>query len=138
MASTINMQDMRHLNLFEKVSKVRTRYCFSYNETLMFAVPKPMISKALGKSNENLRKLSDIVKKRIRVVATPRGIEDAKDFISAIIAPVQFKDIEITMDEIIVTAGPQSKAALLGRNKRRLAEMQKIVSEFFKVGYRVI
>jgi len=138
MASTINMQDMRHLNLFEKVSKVRTRYCFSYNETLMFAVPKPMISKALGKGNENLRKLSDIVKKRIRVVPMPRGIEDAKDFISAIIAPVQFKDMEITLDEIIVTAGPQSKAALLGRNKRRLAEMQKIVAEFFKVGYRVI
>ena len=132
------MQDMRHLNLFEKVSKVRTRYCFSYNETLMFAVPKPMISKALGKGNENLRKLSDIVKKRIRVVPMPRGIEDAKDFISAIIAPVQFKDMEITLDEIIVTAGPQSKAALLGRNKRRLAEMQKIVAEFFKVGYRVI
>jgi len=129
---------MRHLNLFEKVSKVRTRYCFSYNETLMFAVPKPMISKALGKGNENLRKLSDIVKKRIRVVPMPRGIEDAKDFISAIIAPVQFKDMEITLDEIIVTAGPQSKAALLGRNKRRLAEMQKIVAEFFKVGYRVI
>lgn len=129
---------MRHLNLFEKISKVRTRYCFSYNETLMFAVPKPMISKSLGKGNENLRKMSDIVKKRIRVVPMPKGIEDAKDFITAIIAPVQFKDIEVTPDEIIVTAGPQSKAALLGRNKRRLAEMQKIVAEFFKVGYRVI
>jgi len=138
MANTISMQDIRHLNLFEKITRIQTRHCFSYNDTLMFAVPKGLISKALGRGNENLRKISGIIKKRIRVVAIPDGMKDIKNFITSIINPVSFNSIEITQDEVIVTAGSQNKAALLGRNKRRLEEMQGIISNFFKIGYRVI
>lgn len=138
MVNTISMQDIRQLNLFEKVTRIRTMHSFNYNDTLMFAIPKPLISKALGRGNENLRKISGILKKRIRVVAIPDGMKDIKSFIQAIINPVSFNSIEITPDEVIVTAGPQNKAALLGRNKRRLEEMQGIISNFFKLGYRVI
>jgi len=105
---------------------------------LMFCVPKSKISQALGKNGENLRKISEIVKKRIRILAQPRGIEDAENFIKAIISPVTFNSIEITQNEIIVNAGQQSKAALLGRNKRRLAEMQSIIKDFFGMDYKII
>ena len=128
---------MRYLNLFERITRITTRYCVKYNDTLMFCVPKLMISKALGKNNENLKKMSDILKKRIRVVAIPNGVEDAKVFIQSIISPVTFKEIEITDEGIIVTAGAQNKAALIGRNKRRLLEMQKIVKDFFNLEYKV-
>lgn len=138
MVNIISMQDIRQLNLFEKVTRIRTRYSFSYNDTLMFAVPRGLISKALGRNNENLRKISGILKKRIRVVAIPDGMKDVKSFVQAVINPVSFNSIEITPDEVIVTAGPQNKAALLGRNKRRLEEMKEIISNFFKLGYRVI
>jgi len=137
MINKIDMKDMRHLNLFSKITNLQTRFHFSYNDTLMFCVPKSKITQALGRDNENLRKLSGIVKKRIRVLPMPRGIEDAKTFIQQIIAPVSFKEIEITPEEIIINAGPQNKAALLGRNKRRLLEMQQIVKDFFSLDYRV-
>ena len=40
--------------------------------------------------------------------------------------------------EIVITAGgTQNKAALLGRNKQRLLEMQNIVKGFFGKDYRV-
>jgi transcription antitermination factor NusA-like protein len=104
----------------------------------MFCVPKSKISQALGKNGENLKKISEIVKKRIRILAQPRGIEDSENFIKAIISPVTFNNLEITENEIIVNAGQQNKASLLGRNKRRLAEMQKIVKEFFGLGYKII
>jgi NusA-like KH domain protein len=138
MVNTIDMQDLRHLNLFRKITKIETRYCFSYNEILMFCVPKHDISRALGRNGENLKKMSDILKKRVRIVPIPRGIEDAKSFIQSVIAPVSFKEMEITPDEIIVNAGSENKAALLGRNKRRLNEMKEIVKDFFKVEYKII
>lgn len=138
MVKTISMQDMRHLNLFDKVTKLRTSSCFSYNDTLMYCVPKSKIQQAIGKSNENLRRISEIVKKRVRIIALPRGEEGIEPFIKSIIAPVQFKELQVTEGEVIVNAGPQSKAALLGRNKRRLLEMQKIVADFFKKEYKVI
>ncbi|OYT36855.1 hypothetical protein B6U91_00200 [Candidatus Pacearchaeota archaeon ex4484_71] len=138
MANTIDMQGMRYINLFSKITRVNTRYFFKYNDMLVFGVPKPLLSKSLGKNSENLRKISGILKKRIRVVPLPRGIEDAEKFIKAIISPLDFKEIEIKDDEIIVTAGGANKAALLGRNKRRLSEMQEIVRNFFKKNFRII
>lgn len=138
MIKTIDMQDMRHMNLFSKITRVETRFSFTYNETLMFCVPKPKLSQALGKNAENLRKLSDILKKRVRILIKPRCIEDIEYFIKAIVAPVEFNGLEIKGDEVILTAGSQSKAALLGRNKRRFIEMKSIVKDFFGKDFRIV
>ncbi len=138
MIKTINMQDMRYLNLFEKITRVSTRFCFKYNEMIMFCVPKSLVSKAIGEGGKNIRQISEIIRKRIRIIPYPRGIQDARIFIEAIIKPVLFKDLEIKDNEIIVTAGNQNKAALIGRNKRRFLEMQKIVKDFFGKEFRIV
>ena len=138
MTKTIDMQGMRYLNLFSQITRIRTRFLFPYNNMLVFCVPRTLIKNALGRDNENLRKLSGIINKRIRIVATPLGISDIKRFISAIVSPVEFKELEIKDNEIILTAGAQSKAALLGRNKRRLLEMQEIIRDFFDKEFRII
>ena len=138
MVNTIDMQGMRYLNLFEKITKVTTRYFFRYNETIMFCVPRPLLNKSLGKNNENLRKISEILKKRIRIIAQPKGIQDAKFFIQAIINPMTFKELEVKGNELILTAGNANKAALIGRNKRRFFEMQKIIEDYFKKDFKII
>lgn len=127
------------MNLFSKITKVDTRYCFTYNDTLIFAVPKIKIPQCLGKDNSNLKKMSEILKRRIKVIPKPRGTEDAKYFIQLLVSPVAFKEIEINDKEIVINAGGvQTKAALLGRNKKRLDEMKTVVKSFFNLDYRVI
>mgnify|MGYP001610085938 CR=1 FL=1 len=138
MVSIIDMQDMRYLNLFAKITGVNTRFCIKYNDGIIFCVPKPLISKAIGRGGVNVKRLVQILRRRVKIIPTPRGIEDAKIFIENIVSPVQFKELMIDGNEIILTAGSQSKAALLGRNKRRLLEMQKIVSDFFQKQFRII
>lgn len=138
MVKTIDMQEMRYINLFEKVTRVSTRFCFKYNKMIMFAVPRKMLSKSIGPGSRNLKKIYEILGKRVRVVPIPSGIEDVNNFIKNIINPVEFKEIEINENEIILNAGSQNKAALIGRNKRRLHEMQKIISDFFGKEFRII
>lgn len=138
MVKTIDMQDMRHLNLFNKITRINTRFYFKYNETLFFCVPKNLVSKAVGEGGSNIRRISEILKKRIKVIAKPRGIEDAETFIKTIVSPITFKELEITDEEIILTAGSQSKAALIGRNKQRLSEMKIIVEGFFNREFKII
>lgn len=138
MVRTIDMQHMRYLNLFGKITKVNTRFCFNYNNAIMFGVPRRFVFKSIGQNAENLKKINHIIGKRIKVVALPHGVEDAKYFIKNIVSPVEFKDLEVKEYEIILTAGSQSKAALIGRNKRRLHEMQKIVHDFFGKDFRVV
>ncbi len=138
MIKTIEMQDMRYLNLFGKITRINTRFCFKYNEAIIFCVPKPLISKAIGRGGRNIRQINEILRKRIKIIPNPLGIQDVKMFIGQIIKPVTFKDLEIKNNEIIVTAGKQNKAALIGRNKRRLLEMQKIVHDYFGKEFRII
>jgi transcription antitermination factor NusA-like protein len=138
MVNTLDMQDLRYLNLFEKITGIRTHYCFEYNNVVIFCVPRELVSRALGPDLINLRRISEIVKKRIKVIPIPNNSQDIRRFIELIVSPVTFKDLEIGADEIILNAGSQSKAALIGRDKRRLIEMQKITKDFFKKDFRII
>ena len=137
MAGTIDMQDMRYLNLFEKITRVSTRYCFKYNEAIVFCVPRSLVSRAIGEKGINVKKMNEILNKRIKVIPQPLGIDDAKKFIESIVSPVTFKELEVN-DEIILTAGSQSKAALIGRNKRRLLELQKISRDYFGKELKIV
>lgn len=138
MVNTLDMQDLRYLNLFERITGVSTRYCFQYNNAIIFSVPKNLISQCLGPDARNMRKMNEILRRRIKVIPFPRNAGDIKSFIGAIVSPVTFKNLEINPNEIILTAGIQSKAALIGRNRRRLMEMQKIIKDFFNRDFRII
>ena len=137
MAGTIDMQTMRHLNLFNRITRVSTRFCFTHNNTIFFCVPRQLVSRAIGREGVNIRKINQIIGKRVKIIPQPRGVVDAKSFIESIVAPVTFKDFELKGKEIVVSGSRQSKAAMIGRNKRRLLEMQGIIKDFFGVEFRV-
>ena len=131
------MQDMRYINLFGKVTGINTRFCFKYNEIIFFCVPRHLMSKAIGDGAKNIRKMHEILGKKIKVIPNPESAQEARFFIESIINPFTIKNLEVKENEIILTAG-QSKAALIGREKRRLLEMQKIVKDIFDKDFRII
>jgi len=138
MVNTLDMQDIRYINLFGQITRINTRFCFRYNEAIIFCVPKSLISKAVGEKGRNIHQISEILRRKIKVVPIPRGINDVQSFIEAIVSPVRFKGLEVVGNEIVLTAGNQSKAALIGREKRRFLEMQKIIKDFFGREYKII
>ena len=138
MNTTIDMQHMRYINLFEKITGVRTRYCFLYNETLTFAVHRQLVPKAVGLNGKNVKKLNEILEKKIKVIPAPEGIEYLREFVKDVVSPTGFKKIELNNDEVVLTAGTQNKAALLGRNKRRFIELQRIIRDFFGKDLRIV
>jgi transcription antitermination factor NusA-like protein len=138
MTNTIEMEDLMHLKLFESITKIPTQYTFDYNNIIFFCVPKSKVSQAIGKQAINAKRISSISKKRIRILSLPQEEKDTKKFIQSIVDPVEFNDLEIKENEIILTAGNQSKAALLGRGKRRLKEMEKIVKDYFHKSFKIV
>lgn len=136
--AVIDMQFMRYLNLFERIAKVRTNRCFKYNETIYFCVPAAIVSRAIGKNAINAKKLNEVLGKKIKIIPLPQGVEDAQRFIQSIVEPVVFKEVSVNEEDITLSASTQSKAALIGRNKRRLLEMQKIIRDFFHKEFRIV
>ncbi len=131
MIKTIDMQVMRYINLFARISRVAPKHCFSYNNMIVFVVPKVKVQQAIGDNSVNLKKMSETIGKKIKVVAIPHGLKDAENFVSTIISPIEIKNVEIDGSNLIINATSQSKALLIGRNKRRFEEMQKIVKNYF-------
>lgn len=133
------MQAMRYINLLDKFSRVKTRKCFVHNNTLFFAVNKELVSKAIGVSAINIRKIEENVGKKVRIIREPEGIEDAKFFIETIISPMRLKSIEVKDNTLFVSAlNTQSKASLIGRNKRRYLELKKVIEDFFNLDLKII
>lgn len=133
------MQTMRYINLLDRASHVKTRNCFIYNNTIIFAVPRSKMSKAIGIDAGNIKKLQDKLGKRVRIVREPEGVEDMGRFISDIVIPAKFKSIEVRDGTLLITAGSvQNKATLMGRNKKRMEELGKIVRAIFNLGLRIV
>ena len=131
------MQVMRYINLFARISRVSPRHCFMYNDTIIFSVPKQKVHQAIGDNSNNLKKMSEVIRKKIKVVGIPDGLKDAENFIGTIVSPAQIQNIEIDDSFLIINSAPQNRALLIGRNKRRFEEMRKIVKNYFGKELRI-
>jgi transcription antitermination factor NusA-like protein len=126
------MRFIRYLNLFEKITHVPVKSCFEYNSALIFAVPNSLQAKAIGENGKNIKQMSSILGKRIKIVPVVNNqskSDSIEEFLLKVINPLMFNNIEISEYEVILTAGSRNKAALIGRNRRRFEELQKIVRE---------
>ncbi|MFA7708050.1 MAG: hypothetical protein WCX73_03810 [Candidatus Pacearchaeota archaeon] len=133
MVKTLDMQFIRYANLFGKVTRIRTNHCFEYNNMIVFAVPRTFVREAIGINNNNLKKLSEVLRKKVKIVAIPNGKDDIENFISVIVSPIKFKSVDVKESDAIINANPQSKASLIGRNKVRLNEMENILEQYFGI-----
>lgn len=129
------MQFMRYINLFSRKCNVMTKNCFVYNNQIFFVVPRSQVSKAIGKDAVNIKSLRDILRRKIRVIAAPsgEGAEAISEFVESIVSPIEFNKLEIRDYVVTITAGRQSKAALIGRNRAREKELTEILRNNFGI-----
>lgn len=136
---TFDMQLIRYMNLFSRITRVPAKHCFLYNNTVVYVVPRMAVQMAIGKENSNLRKLSGIIGKRIRVLAQPLSIKDLNNFVAVLVSPIQFEKLEVIENEksekeaIINTGGRESKAMLIGRGRARESELKSILDQYFDI-----
>ncbi|MFZ5955610.1 MAG: hypothetical protein ACOYT4_04240 [Nanoarchaeota archaeon] len=133
MTKTIDMQLMRYINLFEKICHVSTTNCFVYNNTIIFAVPRPLILKALGKNNTNIKKISETFRKRVKVIEMIHDLHNLERFISNVVDPISFSKLELKENIVTINANKQNKVSLIGRGKVRQKELEDILKKFFGV-----
>lgn len=135
----LNLQTIRYINLLDQTTKVQTHTCFVYNNTIFFAVPKYYLARAIGPNAVNIKILQQKLDKRIKIIRKAEGINDAERFIKDIVSPIHFKFLEIKEGILILNAGSmQNKAALMGRDKRRLEELSLIVHDIFGLDIKIV
>ena len=138
---SINMEFIRYLNLFEQTTGIETKYCFFYNNQLIFVVKNKLVSKAIGQGGKNVKKMMKILKKKVKIVPNPKNNSETeiRKFISKIIEPKQFNDLTIDKNnkELIISADKRNKAALIGREKKRREELSNITGNLFDMSVKI-
>ncbi len=130
---------MRYINLLDNTARVKTSKCFIYNNTIIFAVNRHDVSRAIGRDAVHVRILQEQIGKKIKIIREAEGINDVRRFIEDIIAPRNVKTVSIDENVLTIIAGNiQTKAMLIGRDKRRYDELRKIVQEYFGVDLKII
>ena len=145
MAKTIDMQLMRYINLFERVSRVSTTDCFVYNNAIYFAVPKKLVYQAVGRNGDNVKNISMTLRRKIKVVAIPskeafdsetsdaKKIEELRNFIKDIVSPVEITAVDFKDGAITISGSRESKAILIGRDRCREKELAEVLQRNFGI-----
>lgn len=131
----ITAEVIGYINLFESLTRARVKGCHQGDQILIFVVHEGEAGKAIGKKGENIRRLTHLLKKRIKVVEFN---EDPVKFVSNLIFPIK-ADIRLEDEKTVVIEGKGAKfkQAVLGTERKNLKEIQSIVSEYFDVTIEV-
>ena len=59
--------------------------------------------------------------------------EDIGKFVEAVVSPIEFNNVEVNENSVVINAGRQSKAALIGRCRQREKELADVLKSFFSI-----
>jgi len=131
MGTKLDITCIQSMNLFNRITGIKSQFCFIYASSLIFVVSPENFDAAIGDRGNNLRRLSIAFKKRIKIVSTPTP-DKINRFVKAVVSPVRFNKLTVENEEVSIKAGPQAKASLIGRNHVNLDQLQDILKYYFK------
>jgi len=120
---------MKLMTLFESMTGAKLKDCI-LNERLLFIVEENEIGKAIGKKGSNIKRLENMLNKRIKVVEFN---PDVLQFIKNMLYPLQTSGIENNNDIIEIRSDTKTKSLIIGRNQQNLKNLISIVKRFFDI-----
>lgn len=123
---------MKFISLFESITKINAKDCFKQNDKrVVFIVPEGQAGKSVGKGGVNIKRLENIMKRKIKIVEFH---PDLIEFVKNVIHPLQAK--EIREENGIVTIVPLdsiTRGYLIGREAVNLRQFEDVVKRYFEI-----
>lgn len=132
----LDMRTMGYITLFEKLTKTESLDFLENKGQLVFFVKENNAKKAAGKLGSNLKRLSNLLKKKIKILELS---EDPKKFVEGLIFPLEPSLIELKEGKIILSfRTTEERARIIGRNGSNLEFLSKLVENHHKLKLKVI
>ncbi len=121
---------MKFISLFETLTRAKVKDCIEGNP-LIFVVKNGEIGKAIGKKASNIRKVENILKRKIKIIEFN---EDLIMFVNNVIAPVKAEEITKEDNTIVIKdSDPKTKGKIIGRDSQNRKLCREIVSRYFEI-----
>ncbi len=124
------------MNFLSSLTHARVKDCFKEEDTVYCVVEKGDIGLAIGKGGANIQRISQTIKKKIRIIEY--GETPAK-LVRNLIYPTKVEDVVEKEGLVEIVGGDkQTKGLLIGRDSKNLKFLNKVVQRFFKVEVKVV
>ncbi len=121
---------MQYISIFESLTSAKVKDCI-VNEQILFIVNENDMGKAIGKHGSNVKRIENMMKKRIRLVEFNN---DVKQFVQNLIYPVQAKEIKEENGIVSIYCNDiKSKGILIGRDRHNIKFINDIVKRHFGI-----
>lgn len=125
----LNIKEIQHINLFEKVTRAKVKDCI-FDDEITFIIEEGNVQRALGENNSNIRKISAMLKKPVKIIAFS---ETPEKFINNLIYPIRTK-IELKDNKIYITEKDvKLRGKIYGREKENLKKIKTLANKYFKI-----
>ncbi len=121
-----------YMSLFDKVTHASLKDCIiDQNDNPIFVVQPAEISKAIGKGGSNVKRLSAMLNRKIKIVEFN---PELTQFVRNFVAPLTVRDVA-EENGIVTIFGNDMKerGMMIGRDSQNLRMMEGIVKRYFKI-----
>lgn len=120
---------LKYMSLFFNATRVQPKDCIIDEHGVLFIVPSGEIGRAIGGGGSNIRRIENLIKKRVKVAEFE---DNMIMFIEKLSYPAKIKEIGQEEDRVMITAlDTESRGMLIGRNASNLRRMEAIVRRYF-------
>lgn len=120
---------MKCISLFETLTGAHVKDCIDTPIALIFIVEPSDIGKAIGKQGSNVRKIEDLLKQKVKVVAFD---PDKAQFLKNFLYPLVNYDVLLEGDVLKIKCGDlKTRGQIIGRNATTLRLSEDILRRYF-------
>ena len=134
MFNKIDKDTIQNINLFENITKAKVKNYFINNDVLNFIVDNTEMGKAIGKNAINIKRLTSLFKKKIRIIEFNNN---PIIFLKNLIYPLKPQEINLNDSFIEIKADLKTKALLIGRNQQNLNLYNDILTYYFNLKIKI-
>lgn len=127
---TFDINTMKIISLFQAITRASVRDCIVDDE-IVFIVGEGEIGKAVGKGGSNVKRISSVLKRKIKIVEFSNEL---KTFIKNLIQPLRVENIEENEGIVVLTpVDSQTRGYLIGRGGLALRKLEEYVKRHFPI-----
>jgi len=125
------MDEMKFMSLLEQLSGVAPKDLINEPERATFIVPEGSIARCIGKGGVVVKKLENLLKKKVKYVEYS---DQLIQFVKNVVAPLELANVEEENGVVTMHARDhQTRGLLIGRSASNLRFFETVVKRYFPI-----
>ncbi len=122
---------MKFISFFETSTRAKVKDCIDSGSSLIFVVQKGEIGKAIGKNASNIKRIENMLKRKVRIIEFD---EDVCKFVRNVLAPLKVEEVELVDTKVVIRDNNmKTKGMIIGRDASNLQKHKEIVTRYFPI-----